>query len=69
MFHTVSNASKYAFISLVKDLETEGYEVIDCQVYSPHLQTLGAEEIPRGQFLEILKKNIQTATKMPPKQN
>jgi leucyl/phenylalanyl-tRNA--protein transferase len=54
MFSLVSNASKVAFIQMVRELEVQGYSCIDCQVYSQHLGTLGAEEIPRHSFLQIL---------------
>lgn len=59
MFHSVSNASKFALIGMVRDLQARGYEMIDCQVYNPHLESLGAEEIPRAEFLRILKGNSQ----------
>jgi len=55
MFSKVSNASKLAFIYLVKKLETENYKLIDCQVYNNHLASLGAREIPREEFLKYLK--------------
>lgn len=58
MFHSVSNASKFALIGMVRDLQARGYEMIDCQVYNPHLESLGAEEIPQAQFLQILRGNI-----------
>ncbi|MCE2497219.1 MAG: leucyl/phenylalanyl-tRNA--protein transferase [Flavobacteriales bacterium] len=51
MFSKVSNASKYGFISLVHRLAEEGFELIDCQVYTDHLARLGAQEIPREAFL------------------
>jgi leucyl/phenylalanyl-tRNA---protein transferase len=54
MFTKVSNASKYGFISLVKKLEKEGLKLIDCQIYTEHLESLGAGEIPRSVFLEYL---------------
>ncbi len=54
MFAKVSNASKYGFITLVKKLRKEGVRLIDCQVYTQHLQRLGAEEIPRSEFLRYL---------------
>ncbi len=57
MFTLVSNASKYGFISFVRQLEKEGYRLIDCQQQTRHLASLGAEAIPRGRFLEILKEN------------
>ncbi len=56
MFSKVSNASKFAFISLVQKLENENYKLIDCQVYNEHLASLGAEEISRSAFLTYLKK-------------
>ncbi|MBL4604816.1 MAG: leucyl/phenylalanyl-tRNA--protein transferase [Flavobacteriaceae bacterium] len=52
MFSRMSNASKIAFIHLVK---TKNYQLIDCQVYNPHLDSLGAREINRDQFLRFLK--------------
>lgn len=55
MFTFVSNASKFGFIKLVERLKTEGVKLIDCQVYTKHLESLGAEEIPRKKFIEFLK--------------
>lgn len=54
MFTKKSNASKYGFIKLVQKLQKEGVHVIDCQVYTAHLESLGAEEIPREDFLKLL---------------
>lgn len=54
MFHTRTNASKVAFVHLARKLESLNYAVIDCQVKSQHLVSLGAEEIPRKQFRNIL---------------
>jgi leucyl/phenylalanyl-tRNA--protein transferase len=56
MFHTVSNASKVAFIHVAQELEAKGYHLLDCQAFNPHLESLGAEEIPRSLFLQYLKK-------------
>lgn len=55
MFSLVDNASKYALIMLAEDLDKKGYSLIDCQLYTPHLQSMGAEEISRESFLKILK--------------
>lgn len=55
MFSTVSNASKYAFIHLASDLCKKKYVLIDCQVYNPHLESLGAEAIPRADFIKLLQ--------------
>lgn len=54
MFSLLSNASKFAFISYVELLKKENVQLIDCQVYTPHLESLGAGMIPRRQFIEIL---------------
>lgn len=55
MFSKISNTSKLAFIYLVQKLEKENYKLIDCQVYNPHLESLGADEIFREDFLKYLK--------------
>lgn len=56
MFSKVSNTSKLAFIHLVNKMKNENYKLIDCQVYNAHLASLGAEEIPRQEFLRYLPK-------------
>jgi leucyl/phenylalanyl-tRNA--protein transferase len=53
MFSHISNASKIAFIYLANSTH---YKLIDCQVYNNHLASLGAREIERDLFLEILKE-------------
>lgn len=58
MFSKVSNASKAGFIQLVNEMKKNGILLIDCQVYTDHLASLGAKEIPRKSFLEILRKLI-----------
>ncbi len=55
MFSHVSNASKYAFIRLVSKLKNEGISLVDCQVYTEHLESLGAKMIDRNKFLELIK--------------
>jgi len=52
MFSKVSNASKLAFMHLAKN---KNYKLIDCQIYNEHLASLGAREIDRSLFLNILK--------------
>jgi len=54
MFSKVSNASKTAFIWLANYLDKQNYKLIDCQVYNAHLDSLGAVEIPRKDFLKYL---------------
>lgn len=56
MFSLMSNASKVAFIALVAYLKKNNYQLLDCQVYNDHLASLGCREIPREDFLDILKK-------------
>ena len=51
MFSKASNMSKVAFIHLVKNC---GYKLIDCQVHNEHLESLGAREIDRNEFLNLL---------------
>ncbi len=54
MFSVESDASKAAFVPLVFRLRDEGFPLIDSQVYTAHLAGLGAEEIPRWRYLELL---------------
>ena len=56
MFSKVSNASKVAFSHLVAFLKSNNYKLLDCQVYNDHLASLGCREIPREDFLDILKE-------------
>lgn len=55
MFSKVSNASKFAFIQWVQYLQQQGVTIIDCQVYTAHLESLGARMIPRSQFIDLIK--------------
>lgn len=54
MFSFVSNASKFGLIHYVHQLKSEGIQIIDCQVYSEHLASLGARMIERKMFMEYL---------------
>jgi len=56
MFSEISNASKYAFIKLIQNLRQEGVALIDCQVYTEHLESLGAKMITRTEFIGIVKE-------------
>jgi leucyl/phenylalanyl-tRNA--protein transferase len=58
MFAKESNASKVAFAALVEQLIKWDFELIDCQVTTPHLMSLGAREIRRSGFLELLKNAL-----------
>lgn len=57
MFAKVSNASKAGFIWFIEKYKNK-FQVIDCQVYTHHLESLGAKEIPKQQFLDYLENNI-----------
>jgi leucyl/phenylalanyl-tRNA--protein transferase len=57
MFSTMSNASKVAFITLSKILEENDFALIDCQVHTTHLESLGAVHIPREDFLQRVRES------------
>jgi len=59
MFTTVSNASKVAFASLVDFLTSHAFHMIDCQVTTRHLVSLGARAIPRNRFLKLLQASLK----------
>jgi len=58
MFSKSSNASKYAFIQYTRRLQAESVQLIDCQIYTEHLQSLGARMIRRKEFIRILKQLV-----------
>lgn len=58
MFHHVTDASKIAFVHLVQRLHQQGVLMIDCQIKTAHLASLGAREIPRSIFMQNLIKLI-----------
>lgn len=55
MFSLVSNASRFGFTKYMEQLKGEGVELIDCQVYTEYLESMGASLIRRNDFLEKLK--------------
>lgn len=58
MFSHQSNASKYAFIKMVQLLKEEGVQLIDCQIHTNHLESLGAKMIPRAEFITRISELI-----------
>jgi len=58
MFSRADNASKVGFVSLVKRLEEWGFVLIDCQMPTQHLQSLGARSIPRSEFAAYLQRHL-----------
>ncbi len=59
MFHRHSNASKIAFVHLTRWLQQWNYALIDCQVRTNHLLSMGAEEIPRSRFIKQIQRWCQ----------
>ena len=62
MFSKKSNSSKTGFITLVNFLKEKGFLIIDCQVHTNYLESLGAEHIPRKEFLKIIKNGFEFET-------
>ena len=62
MFHLIDNCSKIALVYLAKHLVKIDYKLIDCQVSSEHLKSMGAIEIKRSNFKNILKKSNKKIT-------
>lgn len=58
MFALKSNASKAAFVAFVEQLREKGFSLIDCQMRTEHLISLGAREIPRTAYLDILQQAL-----------
>lgn len=66
MFAIEPDASKCAFVWLVRQLQAWGIPVIDCQVYTEHLAGFGATEWPRGEFLTLLRELVKAPTRKGP---
>jgi leucyl/phenylalanyl-tRNA--protein transferase len=64
MFHKVSNASKLALLFLIDHLAERGSTWLDCQVMTPHMEALGAEEIDRFEFLDKLRDTQSAGLKL-----
>jgi leucyl/phenylalanyl-tRNA--protein transferase len=63
MFSRISEASKVAFVSLVRQLQRWQFALIDCQIETPYLNQFGAELIPRFQFVQLLRRYCQQTDK------
>ena len=63
MFSIVPDASKVAFASLMDQLKKWCFTLIDCQVYTAHLERFGAREIPRSKFLHLLREGLKGETR------
>ena len=62
MFSALSNCSKFALIHLVDFLKSNDYRLIDCQMTTDHLVSLGAREIPGAEFRRLLSRYITSDT-------
>lgn len=58
MFHKESNASKVAFYALCQWLDANNFSLIDCQMHTNHLESLGAELVDRNEYLDILRTHL-----------
>lgn len=65
MFTKENNASKVAFVSLVRWLQTHNFRLIDCQVHTNHLMSLGAHVVPREMFLSMLGDAMKLHVDLP----
>ena len=63
MFHRVTDASKIALVALVERLRAQKFALLDTQWITPHLQQFGAVEIPRAQYLKMLKRAVDLPRK------
>jgi leucyl/phenylalanyl-tRNA--protein transferase len=61
MFTRRRDASKIAFAHLVRYLEREGFAMIDCQMHTDHLASLGARALPRAEFTARLRRLVDAA--------
>ena len=65
MFSKVNNASKMALVALTRTMLDSGMMLLDCQVVSRHLETLGATTLPRPEFIAVLNEACEPQTKYP----
>jgi leucyl/phenylalanyl-tRNA--protein transferase len=63
MFSLKTDASKAAYIFLAQILGQLGFSMIDCQLYTPHLESLGAEKIDRQKYMSLLNKGLEAETR------
>ena len=64
MFHLRPEASKLALLFLIDHLQERGATLLDCQVMTPHMEALGAREIPRGRYLDALAETQAKALRV-----
>lgn len=59
MFHRATDASKVALVALVDRLRARGYQLLDTQWVTPHLERFGAIEVPRSEYLQLLDESLR----------
>jgi len=59
MFSLCPDASKVGFVHLIRQLQHWGFAVVDCQVYTDYLESLGAEFISRREFIDLLDRHTE----------
>ena len=64
MFSTASDASKVALAYLIEQVKIWGFKLIDCQVSSEHMSSLGAVDIPRDMFMQLLSNECSGETRL-----
>lgn len=64
MFARMDDASKVGFVSLVQDLKTAGFVLIDCQMHTEHLARFGAQDISRNEFAQYLAQHLDKPNTM-----
>jgi leucyl/phenylalanyl-tRNA--protein transferase len=65
MFHRETDASKIAYVTLVRLLRGAGFVLLDAQVQSPHLASLGCVEVTRDAFLRVLARATREERSFP----
>lgn len=63
MFSLATNASKVAFVRLVRQVAAWDFHFVDCQMHTPHLARFGAKEVARNQFLKLLRDGLNAPTR------
>lgn len=63
MFSSMTDASKVAFVHLAEKLKGFDFDLIDCQIQNPHLESLGARVVPRREFLKHLQHALEKETR------
>ena len=66
MYTDAPDASKVAFVTLVRQLAAWGIDLVDCQIHSEHVERFGAEFWPRDRYLRELRRRVEAPTRLGP---